>query len=103
MIDYHILIFDLLTEEQMIRYTIVENGEENLYGDNDIQIGKWNCSNDDEFYINKEGNITLFELDDCKGINLKIIAYTHFPNEEDLNELDDNKFYIKKDNNIIIY
>ena len=104
MIDYHILIFDLLTGKQMIRYTIVEDRKEDLYRYKYMQIGKWNCADDDEFYVNQRGNITLFELDDCKGINLKIIAYTYFSNEEkELNELDDNKFYIKKDNNITIY
>ena len=103
MIDYHILIFDILTGKQLIRYSIVEEGKNNLYTYNYCQIGKWNCSNDNEFYIYKTGNITLFELDDSKGINLNIIAYTYFPNEEKLIRLDDNKFYIKEENNITIY
>ena len=103
MIDCHILIFNLLTGEQMIRYSIVEEGKKNLYIYKYMKIGKWICSNDNEFYINQKGNITLFELDDSKEINLKIIAYAYFPNEEYLNELDDNKFYTKNENNIIIY
>ena len=58
---------------------------------------------DNEFYVNKKGNITLFELDDSKEINLKIIRYTYFPNEEYLNVFDNNKFYTKNGNNIAIY
>lgn len=103
MINYHILIFNLLTGEQMIRYSIVQEGDTNLFVDNEMKIGKWNCDTDNEFYIIIKGNITLFELDDFKEINLKIIAYTYFRNQANLNELDDNKFYIKNTNNIIIY
>jgi hypothetical protein len=103
MIDYHLLIFNLLTGKQMIRYSITKEGVKNLYKDQYMQIGKWNCTTDNEFYIKIKGVITLFELDDSKEINLKIIAYTSFPYEENLNELEDHKFYIYKDNNIIIY
>ena len=103
MINNHLLICDSLTGEQIIRYSIVLEGVTNLYVEKDMKIGKWNCDNDDEFYIITKGNITLFELDDFKEINLKIIAYTYFPNQADLNELDNNKFFIKNMNNIIIY
>ena len=68
-----------------------------------MKIGKWNCVNDNEFYINMKGYITLFELDDSKKINLKIIAYFYFPHKGELKELSDNKFYIDNINNIIIY
>ena len=103
MIDYHLFIFNLLTGEQMIKYSIVEEGKFNLYEVIHSQIGKWNCTNDNEFYIKKEDSITLFELDDSKEINIKIIACIYFPNVEYLNELDKNKFFIKNNNNIIIY
>ena len=103
MIDYHILIFNLLTGEQMIRYSIVKEGKKNLYIYKYMKIGKWICSNDNEFYIKHYDFITLFELDDYKEINLKIIGYTYFPNRKYLNELDDNKFYIQNKDNIIIY
>ena len=102
MIDYHILVFNIFSGEQMKRYSIVEERIDNLYFDNHMQIGKWNCINDNEFFINKEGNITLFELDDSKEINLKIIGYTYFPNKKYLNILDDNKFFTYNYNENIV-
>ena len=104
MIDYNLLVFDLSTGEQMVRYKIVEKGEKNLYYDRIIEICKWNNVNDNEFFINIKGNITLFELDDNRGINLKIIAYSYFPNLKNLIKMEDqNRFYSKEKNHIIIY
>ena len=104
MIDYNLLVFDLSTGEQMVRYKIVEKGEKNLYYDRIIEICKWNNINDNEFFINIKGNITLFELDDNRGINLKIIAYSYFPNLKNLIKMEDqNRFYSKEKNHIIIY
>ena len=50
------------------------------------------------------GNIILFELDDSQDINLKFIAYSYFPNLINLIKMeDDNRFYIKKKDHIIIF
>ena len=104
MIDYNLLVFDLSTGKQIIRYKIVKKGEKNLYYDRIIEICKWNNVNDNEFFINIKGNITLFELDDNRGINLKIIAYSYFPNLKNLIKMEDqNRFYSKEKNHIIIY
>ena len=104
MIDYNLLVFDLLTGKQMIRYKIVKKGEKNLYYDKENEIGKWNNIHDNEFFMNIEGNITLFELDDTKGINLKIITYSYFPNLKNLIKMDDqNRFYSKEKVHILIY
>ena len=104
MIDYNLLVFDLSTGKQIIRYKIVKKGEKNLYYDRIIEICKWNNVNDNEFFINIKGNITLFELDDNRGINLKIIAYSYFPNLKNLFKIEDqNRFYSKEKNHIIIY
>ena len=104
MIDYNILVFDLSTGKQLVRYKIVKKGEKNLYYDRIIEICKWSNINDNEFFINIKGNITLFELDDNKEINLKIIAYSYFPDLKNLIKIEDqNRFYSKEENHIIIY
>ena len=104
MIDYNLLVFDLSTGKQMVRYKIVKKGEKNLYYDDIIEIGKWNNINDNEFFMNIQGDITLFELDDTNGITLKIIAYSYFPNIKNLIKIENqNNFYSKKDDHILIY
>ena len=104
MIDYNLLVFDLLTGKQIIRYKIVKKGEKNLYFDKKNEICKWNNINDNEFFMNIKGNITLFELDDTEEINLKIVAYFYFPNLSNLIKMEDqNRFYSKEENYIIIY
>lgn len=96
MINYHILIINLLTGKELIRYSI-----KNLNEDKNRTIGKWSCDNDNEFYITMKDYITLFKLDDFKEINLKIIAYYYFPNK--IYEMEDNKFFIKNMNTIFVY
>ena len=104
MIDYYLLVFDLFTGEQMARYKIVKSGEKNLYYDRENEIGKWINNNDNEFFLNINGNITLFELDDSIGINLKIIAYSYFPNVRNLIMMEDkNRFCSVLDDCILIY
>ena len=103
MIDYNILIFDLSTGKQMIRYKIVMEGKNNLYYNN-YEVGKWNNINDNEFILNINGNITLFELNDSKEIDLKIIGYSFFPNIKNLKKIEDeNIFYSNKKEYILIY
>ena len=103
MIDYNILIFDLSTGKQMIRYKIVMEGKNNLYYNN-YEIGKWNNINDNEFILNIKGNITLFELNDSKEIDLKIIGYSFFPNIKNLKKIEDeNIFYSKEKDYILVY
>ena len=54
--------------------------------------------------MNIKGNITLFELDDTKGINLKIIACSYFPNLSNIIKMEDqNRFYSKGNDHILIY
>ena len=104
MIDYNLLVIDLSTGEQMARYIILKKGEKTLYYDKKNEIGKWNNINDNEFFLNIEGDITLFELDDAKGINIKIIGYSYFPNLRNLIKMEDkNRFYSKIDDYILIY
>ena len=103
MIDYNLLIFDLSTGKQMIRYEIVMEGKNNLYYNN-YEVGKWNNINDNEFILNINGNITLFELNDSKEIDLKIIGYSFFPNIKNLKKIEDeNIFYSNKKEYILIY
>ena len=100
MIDFYLLVFDLFTG----RYKILKSGEKTLYYDRKNEIGKWINNNDNEFFLNINGNITLFELDDSIGINLKIIAYSYFPNVRNLIMMEDkNRFCSVLDDCILIY
>ena len=104
MIDYYLLVFDLSTGNQLARYKIAKKGEKKLYYDKFNKIEKWNNINDNEFFINKGGYITLFELDDTNGITLKIIAYSYFPNIRNLNKIENqNSFYNQEEDHILIY
>ena len=104
MIDYYLLVFDLSTGEQMARYKIAKKGEKKLYYDKFYEIEKWNSINDNEFFMNEGGYITLFELDDTNGITIKIIAYSYLPNIGNLNKIENqNRFYSKAEDHILIY
>ena len=73
-IDNILLIFDLSTGKQLIRYLIIDK-EKTKSHKLSYEIRKWN---ENEFFININGNITLFNLDDSQKIELKHIAYSFF-------------------------
>jgi hypothetical protein len=101
-----ILIFDILEGKKLDEFTIIEEGENNLYLNHNINIQKWNNSNDNEFIIIEEGNIFLFELNENspKDIELKIIAYSYCPDINGLIKIgEENRFYINKNDHILIY
>ena len=96
-IDDNILLFDILSGNQLKRYTILIEGIDNLYLQK-ANIIKWNNKNDNEFFININGNIFLFRLTDEN--DLKIIANSYFNDIINLIKLDEinNKFYDNGDN-----
>ncbi len=98
--DNILLMFDLSTRKQLKRYSIIE--QENTNSDKTYyEIRKWN---ENEFFIKKDGNITLFNLDDSKEIELQFIAYSFFPNLTNIIKMhDENRFYSKEKDHIIIY
>lgn len=107
MIDNNILIFDILKGIKLKEYTILMEGDKNLYINNIIKIQKWNSINDNEFIMIEYGNIFLFELNENsqKEINLKIISYSYFPDIDDLTKMneEENRFYSYKKYHILIY
>ena len=101
-----ILIFDILEVKKLDEFTIVEEGENNLYLNHNINIQKWNNSNDNEFIMIEEGNIFLFELNENsqKKLELIIKAHSYFPDISNLTKLnEENKFYSVKNDHILIY
>ena len=91
-IDNNILIFDILSEKLLKRYIMLLEGENNLFISS-ANIKKWNNNNDNEFFINYNGNIILFEL--TKNNELKIISQSYFKDIISLKRFDEknNKFY----------
>ena len=103
LVDNHLLIFDILRNKLIKRFTILENGIQNLYNDKFLDILKWE-KNDNEFLIIKNGNITLLEFNenDIKGkidIDLKIVGYSYFDKASYLKTDENNRFYIKNSEN----
>lgn len=101
-------IFSLNNGRLLKRYDILENIEKNtnLYKINNFRIYKWNCSDDDEFIINAEGNITLFRLLEKENemVDLEIIGYSYIDNSNPLIKMNENnKFYIQYNDYILIY
>ena len=60
-IDNKVLIFDLISNEQLRRYELLIDREKNLYKPG-LNLKKWICQDDNEFFIYLNGNIILFEL-----------------------------------------
>ena len=91
-IDNKIIIFDFIFCKQLKRYEILIYGEDNLYKAG-INLKKWICKDDNEFFICINGNIILFEL--TNDIQLKIINQSYFPEIKNLKILNKkkNKFY----------
>ena len=90
-IDNNILLFDILSGKQIKIYSILTEGIDNLYKQ-DANISKWNCSNDNEFLINIDGNIFILRLTDENDV--KIIANSYFNHIKYLKKLEEdlNKF-----------
>ena len=87
-----------------MKYSILKYGEDNLYKESSMEIAKCNCSGDNEFIINIHGNITLFKLEEQPNLSLKIISFSYFKGLNNLEKLnEENKFYNKKNDYIIIY
>ena len=106
--DINLFFFSVRNGTLLKKYLFLENGENNtnLFKINKFEIYKWNCSSDDEFIINFDGNIILFKLEEEKDeiINLKIISYSYFKDVKNLKKLkDDNQFYVQFDDHILIY
>jgi len=109
-VDNHLLIFNLIKFELIKRYTFLEKGKANSYKNN-YNIQKWNKSNDNEFLVILKDNITLLELNEINTngkikLDLKVIGYTYLPfsNYSSFVKLDEeNRFYIKKRSEILLY
>ena len=91
-VDNDILIFDIFYGKLLKRYRLLLEGENNLFF-LEPNIKKWNNDNDNEFFIDCNGIIILFELTYNK--ELKIISQTYFKDIISLKRLNekDNKFY----------
>ena len=74
-IDSSFLIYDINSGKQLKRYEISVNEGYNFYKGK-TNIIKWDNNNDNEFLLNLNGNIILFEL--INENNLTIIAQTYF-------------------------
>ena len=87
-IDKNILIFDILTGKLLKKYKVL--GTSFKSGCN---IKKWNNNEDNEFIINSNGKIILFELTNDK--ELKIINQVYFQDIKSLKHLNEknNQFY----------
>ena len=91
-IDDEIIIFDLMLCKQLKRYELLIELEDYLFKAV-IDLKKWICKDDNEFFICTKGNIILFKLTD--DIQLKIINQSYFPEIKNLKILskEKNKFY----------
>ena len=74
-IDSSFLIYDINSGKQLKRYEISINEGYNFYKGK-TNIIKWDNNNENEFLLNLNGNIILFEL--INENNLTIIAQTYF-------------------------
>ena len=91
-VDNRIIIFDINNGEQLKRYELLINEKDNLFFGG-MNLKKWNCQDDNEFFICIDGNIILFEL--TNDLALKIISQSYFPLIKNLKILSEknNKFY----------
>ena len=83
-IDSTFLIYDIFSGKQLKRYEISINRGYNLYKGK-TNIIKWDNNNDNEFLLNLNGNIVLFEL--MNENNLTIIAQTYSQHIHNLQKL----------------
>ena len=92
-IDNNIIIFDVFSGEYLKRYEILVEEGDILYKYEVANIIKWNNKNNNEFIININGNIILFEL--TNDNELKIINQTYFKDIKILHKVNEkcNKFF----------
>ena len=100
MIDQNLLIIDILNEKIIKKYKILyynnTDNNEKLMSCYHYKIKKWNNITDNEFILIIKGNITIFELNDESGINLKIVAHYYFKNfydNDDFLKVDENNTF----------
>jgi len=82
MIDNNILVFDLMSGNELKRYGILIDGKEKMSKNIEINMKKWINFEDNEFILIIKGNVILFELieDGIEFVKLKIINYSFFLN-----------------------
>ena len=96
MLDNNLLVLSLLTFEIIKNYSLIFYYDDDFLIYKDFQIEKWDEINDNEFILNVNGNITLFELiEDNLEIGLKILAYYYFPKIGYIQKVDDNNNYCR--------
>ena len=108
LVDNELLLFNLLNDTFIERFTFLKDGVKNLYINKYFDIRKWNKANDNEFLLIDDGNITLIELNENNLnkesiINLKIIGHYSFQDNSSLLCNEDNRFYVQKKDNILLY
>jgi hypothetical protein len=96
MVDNNLLVLSLLKFEIIKNFSLIFYYENDFLIYQKFQIEKWDEINDNEFILNVNGNITLFELiEDNLEIGLKILAYYYFPNIDYIQKVDDNNNYCR--------
>jgi len=104
MADNNLIVLSLLTFEIIKNYSLFFYYDDNFLIYKVFQIEKWDEINDNEFIINVNGNITLFELtEDNSEIGLNILAYYYFPRIIDIQKVDDNNRYCQIYNKKILF
>ena len=102
-------IYNINDMEELKRFKFLEVKEDktNLVVIKNYDIYKWNCSDDNEFILNIEGNITLFKLyeEEKEKIGIKIITFSFFKRAKNLRKIDEknNRFYRQFDKYILIF
>ena len=105
--ENQLLIFSLKNGEFIKYYNLLIAGQEKLYRVKYIDIKKWNNEEDNEFILEVENNIVLFELNEIGlgEINLKVLNYSYFPNITNMEKINDkeNSFYSINKNSLLKY
>ncbi len=99
--EYTFYILNLANLEQLAKYKISIYGEKKIHIFNNMSIVKWECTDDNEFLLKLQGNITLFKLEEEneKKINLNVIAFSYFPKLGTLKRInEENRFIVFDDN-----
>ena len=108
LVDNNLLFFNLIDNSIIKRYTFLKNGEKNIYISKSYDIRKWKNFNDNEFLLIGDKTINLIEFNENNIkekviINLKIIGQYYFPDASDLLSDKENRFYVKKNDSILVY
>ena len=105
LVDNNLLIFNLLDNTLIKRYTFLTYGEKDLYK-NKFDIEKWK-NNDNEFLLSNNDYITLIKLDENNikekiKIDLKIIGYYCLNDALSLKFDEENSLYYSLNDDCII-